>query len=229
MSWRAATGVIAMVETRTLEEAESVNTLLEPITIEGVLPHVIDVDSLEGPIMRQHFGVHACEQQERREGEVNRRSLRLSILIVDEDPASLLSVQGLLGSRLADSHVDLAGSVEGALVCNEAREYQVVLTEMELAGLGGLGLMRAIHARRPHTSVLFMTSQANLLPVIIRGNAFGYVRKPIDAGYCIAAIRQAAQYHQRNAKISLLQNNIDSLQGERGSRRSGGGVPHRWT
>ena len=90
-------------------------------------------------------------------------------------------------------------------------EYQVVLTEMELAGLGGLGLMRAIHASRPHTSVLFMTSDANVLPLLLGSRAFGYVRKPIDAGYCIAAIRHAAQDHQREATISLLKNTVEQL------------------
>ena len=133
------------------------------------------------------------------------RSVRLSLLIVDEDPASLISMQDLIASRLSDIHVDLAGSVEGALACNDAREYQVVVTDMELTGLGSIGLMRAIHATRPHTIVLFMNSHANLLPVIVGSSAFDSVHKPIDADYCIAAIRQAVQYH-RSIRMSLLKN-----------------------
>ena len=56
-----------------------------------------------------------------------------------------------------------------------------------------------------------MTSDANVLPVLLGSRAFGYVRKPIDAGYCIAAIRHAAQYHQRQVTISLLKNKVDQL------------------
>lgn len=56
-----------------------------------------------------------------------------------------------------------------------------------------------------------MTSDANVLPVLLGSRAFGYVRKPIDAGYCIAAIRHAAQDHQREATISLLKNTVEQL------------------
>lgn len=128
------------------------------------------------------------------------QSFPLSILIVDHDLASLMAIQGLVASRLSNIHLDLAGSAEGALTCNDAREYQVVLTEMDLTGLDGFGLMRGIHATRPYTPVLVLSSKANLLAVMVGSGAFGYLHKPLNAGYCIAAIRHAVQYHKLKVK-----------------------------
>ena len=80
-------------------------------------------------------------------------------------------------------------------MCNDAREYQVVLTEIDLSGVDSFGLIRGIHARRLPTPVLVLTSHANLVKVMGRSEAFGYLRKARDPGYGIAALRHAVQYH----------------------------------
>ena len=202
-------GPVFMLETVTLDEAESLMLLLGRIRIDGVAPEVIVRESPEGLGICHDFGVSA--HADRRKNDVMRLSSSLSILIVDENPASLKFIHGLLSVRLPKIHIDLACSAEAALAYNHNHEYQSILADMELSSLGGLGLMRAIQASRPHSPVTLMTANANLLPLMAGSGAFGYLRKPLHAEYCVAALRQAIQYHKLKVQVSAVRTQTDLL------------------
>ena len=100
---------------------------------------------------------------------------RASILLVDDNPANLLSLRAIL-EDLGQNLVEVR-SGEEALRRVQADEFAVVLLDVLMPGIGGFETARAIrgHERSRHTPVIFMTASDIDRPQIEEGYALGAV------------------------------------------------------
>ncbi len=125
---------------------------------------------------------------------------KASILLVDDNPANLLSLRAIL-EDLGQNLVD-ARSGEEALERVEAQEFAVVLLDVLMPGIGGFETARAIRSdeRSQHTPIIFLTasdidrSQTEeayrlgavdflvkpLLPVALQAKVRGFVELSLD-------------------------------------------------
>ncbi len=113
------------------------------------------------------------------------------ILIVDDEPAILLSFKKLLQGP--DQPVDVSETMEDAEAKIQAGNYWVVIADLRLTGvLGeeGLELIRYVKENKPDTHVILITGYGN--PTIqeraIELGASGYFEKPVSAGTLKEAI-----------------------------------------
>ncbi len=83
---------------------------------------------------------------------------KASILLVDDSPANLLSLQAILDDL--GQHLVEARSGEGALERLKAEEFAVVLLDVLMPGMSGFDTARAIRAdeRSRHTPIIFLTA-----------------------------------------------------------------------
>lgn len=105
------------------------------------------------------------------------------ILIVDDEPAILLSFKKLL--RFPDAQIEISATAEGALALLEFTRFDVALLDVRLTGSEGregLDLMRAIKKSSPATRIILITGYGS--PAVME-EALGlgadyYYEKPVS-------------------------------------------------
>lgn len=128
------------------------------------------------------------------------------ILIVDDDPGLLKSIQSVLLS---------AGIPEPALVSDSRRvmdimkehSFQLALLDLLMPHVGGLELLREVKEKYPDTECLIITAidEVDTAVQAMRFGAFDYLTKPLQADKLVIAIRNAVErYHLRHS-LSLYE------------------------
>ena len=100
------------------------------------------------------------------------------MLIVDDDDFLLDTlVEGL---RLQKWEVNGVESGDAALEACRLQHWDLVLTDLKMAGLDGLDLINRIHDRNPHQRVMLMSGQANPEDTAeaYRRGAVDFIQKP---------------------------------------------------
>ncbi|HKA15777.1 MAG TPA: sigma-54 dependent transcriptional regulator [Myxococcota bacterium] len=100
------------------------------------------------------------------------------ILVVDDEKnirAHLATYLSGLGHRVAAA----ADGIE-ALRLVDAEPFDLVLSDVRMAGMDGMSLLRELHRRRPDTVVVLMTAYATIPGAVeaMREGAFHYLVKP---------------------------------------------------
>ena len=103
-----------------------------------------------------------------------------SILVVDDERSIGLAIQRLLRGR--GYEVDTATSAAEALTQFDDRDYQLVITDLNLGGTSGMELLATIKARRPETAVVMITAYGSEKVAVeaMKRGAVDYVPKPFD-------------------------------------------------
>jgi diguanylate cyclase (GGDEF)-like protein len=131
------------------------------------------------------------------------------VLVVDDEP----TIRGVIAQvlRLDGHDATEVGSAEEALVAFRANPYPIVITDIIMAGMSGLELLREIKAMDRGTLVVIMTSQASLeaATTALRGGAYDFLVKPFDDLIMISAVvERASQRLALQARNQLLTNQL---------------------
>lgn len=116
----------------------------------------------------------------------------INVLLVDDDPDLL----ELLGIRLRRTgfQVTVAATAQAAIATLPRLQPDVVVTDLRMAPVDGLGLLAAISERYPLLPVILLTAHGTIPDAIAateRG-AFAFLAKPINDVELIQCIRTAA-------------------------------------
>jgi len=116
-----------------------------------------------------------------------------AILVVDDDA----SLRELITLRLEANgfRVEAVGSGEAALAQLSVTRPDAVLTDMQMAGIDGMALFRAIHARDPALPVIVLTAHGSIPDAVAatQQGLFGYLTKPYDAPTLVSLLKRATQ------------------------------------
>jgi NtrC-family two-component system response regulator AlgB len=102
-----------------------------------------------------------------------------TVLVVDDEP----KIRGHLAtylSGLGGHQVRLAAGAGEALRCADAEPIDLVLSDVRMAGMDGMALLRELRRRQPDAPVILMTAYATIPGAIeaMREGAFHYLVKP---------------------------------------------------
>jgi EAL domain-containing protein (putative c-di-GMP-specific phosphodiesterase class I)/CheY-like chemotaxis protein len=113
------------------------------------------------------------------------------ILLVDDDAAVLQASSLLLGR--AGFKVDSAFSGERAMQLLQTGSYSAILSDINMEGMSGLELLRAIRERDLDTPVLLITGGPSLSTAIdaMAWGAHRYLLKPVSPDELIEAVTRA--------------------------------------
>lgn len=130
---------------------------------------------------------------------------RASLLLVDDEPAVLKVTQKLLERR--GYQVVACQSAEEALTWLGREVFDVVLSDVQMPGMGGLGLLRAVHEQ-----------DAGLPVILVTGNpsdeseqaakelcAFQYLTKPVRYDQLDEVVAEATHSSRRSSRRLLAQ------------------------
>ena len=114
-------------------------------------------------------------------------------LVVDDEPRIRGALARLL--ELVGYQCTQAGSAAQALATLERERFPVVLTDIRMAGMDGVALLREIRQRWPDVAVLMLTAVAEVETAVacLQAGAFDYIPKPFQGEEVRVRVTQALE------------------------------------
>lgn len=124
-------------------------------------------------------------------GEVDR------ILIVDDDPATLLALPALLRTHFPDALIQTALNADAALGWVRDYHYRLVLLDVRMPGMDGLAFLRQVFESLGSAKVIVMTGAIddNLEAEALKAGAHAVIQKPVLPDVLIDMIRVSLKDH----------------------------------
>ncbi|HSD83713.1 MAG TPA: hybrid sensor histidine kinase/response regulator [Anaerolineae bacterium] len=119
------------------------------------------------------------------------------ILVADDAEA----IREMLGSFLANLgyHTDLAVDGQAAIDLFKAHPYDVIICDLQMPRVEGLGVLAQVKAIDPDTQVIILTGHATLETAIeaLRLGAYEYQFKPVENMEIFARLVERAHHHRQ--------------------------------
>lgn len=116
---------------------------------------------------------------------------KLKVLVVDDEP----DFCELVVKRLIAGKMNAEGTQDGAkaLEILKHKDFDVVVLDVKMPGLGGIEILRWIKANTPGIEVIMLTGDQSVEAGIkgMQLGAFDYVIKPVPMNELLDKIRQA--------------------------------------
>jgi NtrC-family two-component system response regulator AlgB len=127
-----------------------------------------------------------------------------TILVVDDEK----NIRTHLASyvRGLGHTVETAASAADALAFVDAHPVQVILSDVRMAGMDGLALLRELRRRRPDAVVVLMTAYATVPEAVeaMRAGAYDYLMKPFSldqVGMVLARVLEVQSLRRENQAL----------------------------
>lgn len=134
--------------------------------------------------------------------------MKINILIVD-DELSMREFLSILLEREGYA-VKSAGSAEEALALLGSSLFDLVISDVQMPGLGGIELLGRIKAMTPETAVLMITafSEAEQAVEAMKLGAYDYIAKPFKIEEIKLLVANALERQGLRRENTLLKNNV---------------------
>jgi two-component system response regulator HydG len=144
---------------------------------------------------------------------VNGEEAQTRVLVVDDDPGVRYTLREILTSE--GLQVDEAADGEEALARYDAAPAALVLTDLRMPRLDGMGLLRALMRRVPVPRVVVITAHGSERQAVeaTKAGAYDYFKKPFETEELLAVVR-------RSMEAVRLAHENEKLQGELALARS---------
>jgi DNA-binding NtrC family response regulator len=123
-----------------------------------------------------------------------------SILIVEDSAASAR----LLKRQLCDlgHEITVAHSAENAIALLGEKPYQLIISDLVMPGIDGLGLLRALRAKKDDTPFIIFTARGDVGTAVnaMKSGAFDYLKKDSSPDELALAIRRALEFGRLTAE-----------------------------
>jgi nitrogen regulation protein NR(I) len=113
------------------------------------------------------------------------------ILLIEDDPGIVVSLRRVLAEEGYDVLVETRGDT--GLARARDRALDVVITDMRLPGVGGLELIRELHAAKPRLPIILITGHGTTETAIeaTKLGAYEYMLKPLELPEFIELVGKA--------------------------------------
>jgi two-component system response regulator AtoC len=133
-----------------------------------------------------------------------------SVLIVDDES----SMRHLLSVILAERgyEVRAVASAEDALRELAAHDYDLVLTDVRMPGMGGLGLLAEIQRTQPELMVIVMSAYGSHEAAVeaMKAGAYDYLSKPFRPDEVVLVLRKAEERERLQRENRRLRRELAS-------------------
>ncbi len=114
-----------------------------------------------------------------------------SILVVDDDG----EMRQLLQDTLEEDHyrVVVASDGQEALTRMDSEKFPVVVTDLRMKGMGGLGLLEQVVQKHPESNLIMMTAFGTVESAVeaMKQGAFDYLTKPVKTDELLVTVQKA--------------------------------------
>jgi len=126
------------------------------------------------------------------------------ILLIEDDPGISESLQRVLAGEGYAVVVEKRG--DAGLARAGAEAFHVVITDLKLPGVGGLEIVRQLHALQPRLPIILVTAFGTTDTAIeaMKFGAYDYLLKPFDIPQMIELVGRAADSNRRMSEPVAL-------------------------
>lgn len=127
------------------------------------------------------------------------------ILVIEDDKLMQEALSGVLESIGHNVHCE--GDGRAGFENFQQNAYDLVITDLRMAGIDGLGVIREIKAKNPDMPVIMITGYPTVETSVeaIKSGATDFITKPFEISMVEVAIRQALEKKgQTNSGIKVL-------------------------
>jgi len=135
-------------------------------------------------------------------------SIATKILIVDDELEMCTVLQEYF--TRAGFDVTTVNSAEDALSHVKSEEYDCLLTDMRMPGIGGMGLLKQLKEHQSEMPVVMMTAFGTVDSAVeaLKSGAFHFVKKPFKLMELKAIVNQAAEVSKVRRENRLLREQL---------------------
>ncbi|HVK71844.1 MAG TPA: sigma-54 dependent transcriptional regulator [Kofleriaceae bacterium] len=136
--------------------------------------------------------------------------MKPKVLVVDDEPDESMLVRDLLVRRGHD--VSLADGGDSAFRSIAADEFDVVVTDVRMAGVSGIELCQRVKHEQPDIPVIVVTGMADVDTAVaaLRAGAYDFVTKPLTAETLAAAVGRAVEHRALVGELRRLRRALDA-------------------
>jgi putative nucleotidyltransferase with HDIG domain len=134
------------------------------------------------------------------------------ILIVDDEEAIREIVASML--TIAGYKCQQAGSgVEALAILQSGEEFELMLSDLMMAELDGIGLLERTKEKYPEMPVVMVTAVHDISVALaaIRNGAYDYLLKPFEREQLLATVRRAMENRRLKLENRAYQVNLETL------------------
>ena len=138
------------------------------------------------------------------------------ILVVDDEEPIREVVCSMLQN--ASYPCEQAGTgVEALAILQRDQNFHLVLTDLMMPELDGVGLLESIKNQYPELPVIMVTAVHDISVALaaIRNGAYDYLLKPFEREQLLAAVRRALEAHRLRVENRRYQSNLELLVDQR--------------
>jgi len=135
----------------------------------------------------------------------------LRLLIADDEPLAAERLQLLLAQSPQVDLVGTASDGESAVRMAEALSPDLLLLDIEMPGLDGIDVARALAAKQPSAAVVFITAFDQYAVAAFEVEAVDYLMKPVTPERLQRALKRARDYLHRREKAPAREPSPPSL------------------
>jgi len=133
-----------------------------------------------------------------------------AILVVDDEESVATTIEAIL--KLDGHDVLAVTSGEAAIRLLHERQFDVVLTDLRLADIDGIEVLKEVQRTSPDTAAIMLTGYASLESAVaaLRSGAYDYLMKPSDVEELRATVNRAIERRQLRQRLLELEE-VDRL------------------
>ncbi len=132
------------------------------------------------------------------------------VLIVDDEKLMRISLETQL--KKEGYHVKSVDNAIDGLKMVKTEEYDAVVTDLRLSGMGGMEILREIKKYNTEIIVVIMTAYGTLESAVsaIKEGAYDYIAKPFSTDELIIKLQRALHYKNTTAEVNRLRGEIQA-------------------
>ena len=134
------------------------------------------------------------------------------ILVVDDEEAIREIVASMLSSA-GYACKQAASGMEALAVLNSGEEFELMLSDLMMADLDGIGLLERTKEKYPDMPVVMVTAVHDISVALaaIRNGAYDYLLKPFERDQLLATVSRALENRRLKLENRTYQSNLESL------------------
>jgi len=134
------------------------------------------------------------------------------ILVVDDEEAIREIVCAILAAAGYSCEQACSG-IEALALLNSGEEYELMLSDLMMAELDGIGLLERTKEKFPDMPVVMVTAVHDISVALaaIRNGAYDYLLKPFEREQLLNAVRRALENRRLKVENRTYQTNLESL------------------
>jgi putative nucleotidyltransferase with HDIG domain len=134
------------------------------------------------------------------------------ILVVDDED----SIREIVSSMLSSANYQCrqaASGLEALALLDSGEEFELMLSDLMMAGLDGIGLLERTKERYPDMPVVMVTAVHDISVALtaIRNGAYDYLLKPFEREQLLNTVRRALENRRLKLENRAYQTNLEAL------------------